>query len=206
MKEDDVMKFNENSVFYKVTTITSQFIALNLLYLLCCLPLVTIGVATTALLDVTLRYADGERGYLIKDFFSSLKHNWKQSTQVFLLLSLPFLLLSFSSIFWFSFKTILTTIAGLTTMTLASILVIALIIATALISHYENTTKQTLQNALLLVVAHPLKAICLFLIPVTICCLAILMPTLKIIFVAVGFSLSAYISAFLLLSIFTYHK
>ena len=67
------MKFNADGSFYKITTITTQFIALNLLYLICCLPIITIGAATTALLDVTLHYADGEKGYLIKDYFLSLK-------------------------------------------------------------------------------------------------------------------------------------
>lgn len=200
------MKFNTDGSFYKITTITTQFIALNLLYLICCLPIITIGAATTALLDVTLHYADGEKGYLIKDYFLSLKRNWRQSTVVFLILLVPFLLLGFSSFFWFAFETIIGTVAGLATIAIAGLLLITFIVASALVARYENTTKQTLQNALLLVIAHPLKAICLLLIPLTIGCLAILMPSLKIVLIAVGFSLSAYSSAFLLLSIFANHK
>ncbi len=200
------MKFNESSTFYKVTTVSTQFIALNLLYLLTCLPIVTIGAATTALLEVTMHYADGEKGYLVKDYFLSLKQNWRQSTAIFLVILLPVLLLGFSGFFWFAFKTIPATIAGLAALFLAGVLLSAFLIAAALVARYENTTKQTLKNALLLVTAHPLKALCLLLIPVTIGCLAVLMPSLKFLLLLLGFSLSAYSSAFLLLNIFSNHK
>ncbi|MGO8609939.1 DUF624 domain-containing protein, partial [Rhizobium johnstonii] len=44
------------------------FIALNLLYLVTCLPLVTIGAATSALYEVTIRYSDDESGRPVADF------------------------------------------------------------------------------------------------------------------------------------------
>jgi hypothetical protein len=42
-----------------------HFVALNVLYIVACLPVVTAGAATAALYEVTLRYADEERGYLL---------------------------------------------------------------------------------------------------------------------------------------------
>ncbi|KAF1290782.1 YesL family protein [Candidatus Enterococcus leclercqii] len=200
------MRFNENGTIYKVTTVTTQFIGLNLLYLITCLPVITIGAATTALFDVTMHYADGEKGYLIKDYLISLKRNWRQSTRIFLLILLPILLLGFSGFFWFAFKNILGTVAGMIAMALIAVLLSTFMIASALVARYENSTKQTLQNALLLTIAHPLKALCILLIPVTVGCLAILTPSLKFLLLLLGFSFSAYSGAFLLLNIFSNHK
>ena len=47
-----------------------QFVALNVLYIVACVPVVTAGAATAALYEVALRYADEERGYLITGFLA----------------------------------------------------------------------------------------------------------------------------------------
>ncbi|MFR3973595.1 MAG: YesL family protein [Subdoligranulum sp.] len=48
--------------------------------ILCCLPVVTAGAATTALYYVTLKMARGQEGQLIPAFFHSFKQNLKQAT------------------------------------------------------------------------------------------------------------------------------
>lgn len=65
-----------------------DLVGLNVLWLLCCLPVVTAGAATTALFYVARKMALGEDYAVRRDFFHSLKANWKQGT----LLGLGFLL------------------------------------------------------------------------------------------------------------------
>lgn len=50
-----------------------HFIALNIVFVICCLPILTIGPAITAPYQVTLREARGEHGYLLRYFFKSFK-------------------------------------------------------------------------------------------------------------------------------------
>ena len=46
-----------------------NLIILNLLTLLCCIPLFTIGAAMTALYTETMRMARGEEGSIVKEYF-----------------------------------------------------------------------------------------------------------------------------------------
>ena len=57
----------------------TDILILNVLCLLCCLPIVTIGPAITAMHYVTLKMARDEEGYVLKSFLKSFKENFKQS-------------------------------------------------------------------------------------------------------------------------------
>ena len=51
---------------------------LNVLWLLCCLPIVTIGPSTTAFFYAMMNLVRGEESYVYQDFFHSLRQNLKQ--------------------------------------------------------------------------------------------------------------------------------
>lgn len=196
------MKFNPDGQLYKLTTVTSQFILLNLLYLVMCLPIVTIGVATSALFEVLLRYADDERGYLINDYLKAVKTNWKQASSAFLILAFPISLLIYSSSFWFGVGSLLTSIVGVVSALIAAYFFIVLTLSLALIGRYQNSLKQTLKNAFFLPIADPLRALGVLLIPVTLFCIMVLFPGFRLFLPLFGFAFICYCSSFLLLSIF----
>ena len=62
----------------------ADLVILNLLTLLCCIPLVTIGASLTAAHYVALKIRRGE-GYVWKNFWKSFKENLKQSTALWLI-------------------------------------------------------------------------------------------------------------------------
>ena len=57
---------------------------LSLLWLLCCLPVVTIGASSTALYYTVHKTIRGSRGYTTRTFFTALKDNFKQATLSYL--------------------------------------------------------------------------------------------------------------------------
>lgn len=59
---------------------------LNILTVICCIPLVTIGASFTAMHYVALKIVRNEEGYITKDFFRSFKQNFVQSTLIWLIL------------------------------------------------------------------------------------------------------------------------
>ena len=59
---------------------------LNLLWLICCIPIVTIGASTTALYYTSLKIVRGEDQFLARMFFRSFRENFRQSTVLWLLL------------------------------------------------------------------------------------------------------------------------
>ena len=59
---------------------------LNLICLVCCLPIITIGASLTSLYYVTMKMVRDEESYLIKSFFKSFKDNFKQSAIINLII------------------------------------------------------------------------------------------------------------------------
>ena len=59
---------------------------LNVLWLLCCIPIVTVGPATTAFSYAMINLVRGEETYVSKDFFHSFRSSFKQSLAAGLLL------------------------------------------------------------------------------------------------------------------------
>lgn len=196
------MKYNPDGQLYKITTVFSQFTLLNLLYIISCLPIITIGAATAALYEVTIRYADEERGELIVGYVRALRANFMKATGCFLLLGLPMVALLYSSLFWFSSKTILASIFAFVLIVTAIYLFIVLVYCLALIGRYENSFRQTIKNAFLLPIADPIRSLALALIPIAAFCFVVLFPLFKFLLLIFGFSFVIYCSSFLLLSIF----
>ena len=63
-----------------------DLIWLNVLTLVCCIPIVTIGASTTALFYVSLKIAKNEEGNLTQAFFRSFRENFRQGTVIWLIL------------------------------------------------------------------------------------------------------------------------
>ena len=59
---------------------------LNLLWFICCIPIVTAGASTTALYYVTLKMVKDEESGLTRAFFHSFKENFRQGTIIWLIL------------------------------------------------------------------------------------------------------------------------
>lgn len=56
-----------------------ELMKINLLYFLCCLPVVTIGPATAGFTYIMRNFARQEHAFLWMDFRDTVKANWKQS-------------------------------------------------------------------------------------------------------------------------------
>jgi len=78
--------FSLDGKFFTFMSKVADLIILNIIYCLCCIPIITIGPATTALYYVTLKMVKNEESYIIKSFFKSFKLNFKQGAAIGLLL------------------------------------------------------------------------------------------------------------------------
>lgn len=80
--------FKLDGPFYKLVTLIFDIVALSILWVLCCLPVVTMGASTTALFTITGKWAQGQETRLLKDFLASFHKNLKAATLFTLLLLL----------------------------------------------------------------------------------------------------------------------
>ena len=78
--------FGIDSKFYEVVSKIADLVILNLIFVLCSLPIITIGASTTALYGVTKKMAGNREGYILKNFFQLFKENFRQSTVMWIIL------------------------------------------------------------------------------------------------------------------------
>ncbi|MDO5361706.1 MAG: YesL family protein [Eubacteriales bacterium] len=78
--------FNMDNKFFTFMGKVADLIILNLLCILCCLPIVTIGPSLTALHYVTMKMVRNEESYIVKSFFKSFKENFRQATIINLIM------------------------------------------------------------------------------------------------------------------------
>lgn len=77
--------FRIDSPFMQWMAKLFDLVLLNILFLVCCLPVVTIGASCTALHTMTLKYAAGDEPPVIQGFFTAFKKNFVQATVSWLL-------------------------------------------------------------------------------------------------------------------------
>ena len=78
--------FNPDNKFFAFMGKVADLMILNLLCIVCCLPIVTAGASITALYYVTLKIARNEETYIARGFFHSFKENFKQATIIHLIM------------------------------------------------------------------------------------------------------------------------
>lgn len=148
------MRFNlMDNVVMRALSKICDMVFLNVLWVICSIPVVTIGASTTALYTVMLKLVRNEEGYIFRSFFRAFKENFKQSTLIWLIIA------AFSVVWWVDFR-----IAGMMGAGVGEVLrIIFLIVAFLLLSvtiyvfpltaRYENKISATLKNALILTIA-----------------------------------------------------
>lgn len=72
--------------FFKYGTMLCDWIILTVLWLVCSIPIITVGASTTALYYVTTRQISDREGYVTKDFFKSFKQNFLEATAMTLII------------------------------------------------------------------------------------------------------------------------
>ena len=76
--------FNVDNVVFRTIDKIGKIFLLNLLWLICSLPVFTIGASTTALIYSSMKLKNNE-GYWHSNFFRSFKENFRQATGLFFL-------------------------------------------------------------------------------------------------------------------------
>ena len=100
-RTDDMRKpFDETSAGLALTAAIDVIFA-GLLWLLCALPVITLGPACTALYYTTVKSVRHERGRIAQTFFSSFKSNFRVSLSAWLILT-AYLLIGTANIYLLS--------------------------------------------------------------------------------------------------------
>lgn len=76
--------FNYDGYLNKILMKLMYIVSVNLLFLVCSVPVFTIGASATAMYTVLFRYSQGDEPDIIRTFFSAIRENFKKSTVVWM--------------------------------------------------------------------------------------------------------------------------
>ncbi|MBO7675440.1 MAG: YesL family protein [Atopobiaceae bacterium] len=163
--------FSYESKFSKVMMRFSQGCYLNLLWAICSLPIVTIGASTTALYAVALKIARDEEGDITQQFFSALRSNFVQATQIWLILLAIGAVLGTDIYVLTRLQAATTgTLAIAITIALAMVIVSCIVLAIVLmyvfplVARVQNTNVAMIKNSFLMGTHYLFCTICVFVI------------------------------------------
>ncbi len=153
--------FSTDSPIVRFLEKLANVMILNWLMLICCIPIVTIGPAITAVYWVTLKMVRNEEGGIIHDFFHSFRVNLKQGIVVGLII------LGISVFFVFDFYYIyqLSQAGGLfdrfifvVLIFFAAVFIMVVNYVWAILAKFNNTTKQLFKTSFAVAVRHILAS------------------------------------------------
>lgn len=125
-----------------------KFITINLVYDLISVPVLTNGLASAGLTNVTRNIARDKHSFGLSDFFDTLKKNWKQALPAGIINTLVYAMLFFDIyFFWFSSKGIMASVGvGICVCILFIFTVMNYYIWTLMIT-FKFTLKQIYKNS-----------------------------------------------------------
>ena len=77
-------KLNIDNPFFRAMALVGDWVGLSVLWLVCCLPVVTAGASTLALFAVANKMAAGQDYGVRRDFLKAFKRDFKQATAAWL--------------------------------------------------------------------------------------------------------------------------
>lgn len=139
-----------DNIFVRILTKIFDLLLLNLLFVICSLPVVTIGAALSALYTVLMKMAENKEGYIIKGFFNALKKNFRQSTFIWIILLIIGMMLEADFVVLSKMEGNIRNVMWILWIAVMIFYVIEVVFVFPLMAKFENTTSQMLKNAMLI--------------------------------------------------------
>lgn len=173
----------------------ADLMILNLITLVCCIPVITAGAALTALHYMCLKLVRDEDVYLVRGYFKSFRENFRQSTLIWLILLLAIGLIAgdiavmYYAVIQFPF------LIRLAVLILAIIVLCTSMYVFPMQAKFVNPVRKTLKNAFMTSILQFHKTIVMVLLLFVAPILILLSEKMLPIVFLFGFSFHAYLSA-----------
>lgn len=198
--------FNMDNPVFRLLGRLTDLVWLNILTLICCIPIVTAGAAFSAMYKVLLHMTLKEEGVVTRPFFRSFKENLRQATIIWI--PSLFIMAVLGANAWLIYQGVmdaygpLKLAAGISIGLVFLLLIMFLHYYFALTARYNNTWKQTMSNAFLLLFGYFPRSLCILVISAFPLALMKLSLAFYYFWIVYGFTFPGYVSAMLLGDIF----
>jgi uncharacterized membrane protein YesL len=199
--------FNLDNPFFTAMGKVADLFILNMVFLLCCIPVITIGPALSALFYVTLKMVRNEESYIVRSFFHSFRQNLKQGILIHLIMLLVGCILLADYRIIGQMDGSFTNVIRIIIMAMTVLYALVFLYIYPVLAKFYNTIKNTFRNAVLMAIRHlPLTILMLI---ISICPLAVLLiptasvqSTIILLLILVGPAAIAYANSFFFVKIF----
>ena len=205
------MQYNQDSKFWHFATLVADFILLNLLFIVLCIPVVTIGPAIAALIHTTLKLSEDENRTLVKPFWNEFKRDITKKMLLWIVYLVLIAALVYMAQFYWNFannNTELFKIIGFMLFMLSAFIlvltIVASIIGLAMTTQYFSPIKRLVKNSYLLIIVMPIQSLIMAVV-IIVATLFFIYQTVPVFsfFLVIGFAAVAYSFAPLIREIFT---
>ena len=199
--------FNMDNKFFTFMSRIADLIILNILCIICCLPIVTIGPSICAMFYITLKMVRNEESYIVRGFFKSFKQNLRQGIVINLIMLAAAALLYLDISICRNTPGTLGKVLMVLFMMIMVIYVMIFLYIYPVLAKFYNTIKNTFTNAFLMSIRHLPYTVLMVLVtaaPV----LVFFIPSARVqsmvilLLVLIGFSGIAYINSTFFVKIF----
>lgn len=185
----------------------ADLVILNLLCVVCCLPIITAGASITAMFYVTLKMARDEESYILRSFFKSFKENFKQATIINIIMLLAAVMLYIDLTISRNIEGTLGTVMVFVFMVILLLYLMLFTYIYPVLAKFYNTIRNTFTNAFLMSIRHlpyTFLMIVISVLPLAVFFIpnAQIQSTIIMLLVLLGFSTVAYINSRFLVKIF----
>ena len=198
--------FNMDSPIMRFLGRLADVMILNIVFLITCLPVVTIGAAWTSLSYVTLKMSRDEESYIVKSYFKAFRQNFRQATAIWGIALVAMF------IFYMDFHIIRSmnpSMAQAMFILLAAIAMLAaltLLYVFPVLAKFDNTILNTIKNAFFMAIGNLPRTLLMAAVIVGSGVLTFLsQQTIAIgmlVWIMVGFALIAFLNAHILVKVF----
>ena len=151
--------FGPESPLVKALAFIGNMFLLNVLFIVCSLPVVTFGASASALYSVAFKITGGESTYIAKDFFRAFRKNFLRATGEWLIILLVAFGLWYGTEIMENIPHDFPFVITVAYIIIALLLVIEFSWVFAIEAKFENSLGNQLKNAVILAVTNPLRAV-----------------------------------------------
>ncbi len=207
MADNGESGMNYDNIFIRMLSRVGDAMLLSILFVLSCVPIITIGAAFTSLYYTAMKGISGDDGYIWKFYTRSFKQNFKQATGMWMLFLVAFFILSVDIWFWMTqWKATGNALAKpflFVSVVLLTLAVMTFIYTFALQAKFDNSWKVQLRNAFLLSIKNfPMTLLMLLTYLVIAWCFYYDIVISIIVYVLIGFGAVGYLWAYIMLRCF----
>ena len=189
--------FLEKNGFYRLMTKFAWMVVLSILWLVCSIPLITIGASTAALHSITMKMVRDEEGTIVSGFFTALRRNLRQGILLTLFVSAWFMMIWANWNYTLGFSGYVRYLGGAM---FALLLFVGLLTITVLFhvqARFAMSVKQTLLVSMRMALGCLPQSVALLLLAAVMLYACYVSAGLLCAFLAAGIGLYSYISSML---------